>query len=157
MPKMAPGYAKNIIKKALRAVLDPEPSKKEVAEIWKFFSSACAYCDRPLKKGAREGHIDHLDPATAGGTTHISNRVLSCSRCNGDEKVDRPWPKFLREKTKSPALFKNRRNRIKDWVARNVPSQPTVINSELLTRETERAVAAFDKAVTKLRRAKRQS
>ena len=157
MPKMTAGYAKNTIRRALRAVVDPEPSEKEVAEIWQFFSSDCAYCGRHLKKGGREGHVDHLVPATAGGRNHISNRVLSCSRCNGDEKGDAAWLDFIRAKTKDPTLFKNRRKRIKDWVARNKPSQPAVFSSELLKRETERAVAAFDDAVTQLRGAKRQS
>ncbi len=109
------------------------------------------------QEGGGEGHVDHLVPATAAGTNHISNRVLSCSGCNGDEKGDQPWLDFLRAKTKDQTLFKNRRKRIEDWVARSTPSQPPVINSELVTRETERAVAAFDEAVTQLRRAKTQS
>ena len=157
MPKMTAGYAKNTIRRALRAVVDPEPSEKEVAEIWEFFSCACAYCGRRLKQRAREAHVDHLVPATAAGTNHISNRVLSCSRCNGDEKGDKPWLDFLCDKTKDQTLLKNRRKRIEDWIARNTPSQPAVISSELLTRETERAVAAFDEAVARLRRAENAS
>ncbi len=157
MAKMTAGYAKNTIRRALRAVVDPEPSEKEVVKIWDFFSSACAYCGRNLKKGAREGHVDHLVPATAAGTNHISNRVLSCSVCNGDEKGDEPWLNFLRAKTKDQTLFKNRRKRIEDWMSRNTPLNPSAINSELLKSVTESAVAAFDEAVTRLRGAKRKS
>ena len=157
MPKMTAGYAKNTIRRALRAVVDPEPSEKEVAEIWDFFSWACAYCGRRLEKRTREGHVDHLVPATEAGTNHISNRVLSCSSCNADEKGDRPWLEFLCGKTKDHTLFNNRRKRIEDWKARDVPSQPAVVDTKLLTRETERAVAAFDEAVTQMRQAKRQS
>lgn len=155
MPKMTAGYAKNTIRRALRAVVDPEPSEKEVAEIWDFFSSALTVVASSRRGCGRVMSI--LVPATAAGTNHISNRVLSCSGCNGDEKGDEPWLNFLRAKTKDQTLFKNRRKRIEDWMSRNTPPNPSAINSELLKRVAERAVAAFDEAVTRLRRAKRKS
>lgn len=158
MPKMTAGYAKNTIKRALSAVADPELSDKEIAEIWSFFCSACAYCGRQLKKDAREGHVDHLIPASSPkGTNHISNRVLSCSSCNAYEKGDKPWLGFLRSKTEEqPVIFQSRRKRIEDWMARDIASRPAAIDSELLTREIGRAIAAFDEAVAQLRQAKTQ-
>ena len=95
MPRMTPGYAKNTMRRALRTVIDPEPSASEIAKLWEYFGSACAYCERPLSRGNREGHVDHL---ISGGTNHISNRVLSCPACNGDEKRDEDWLVFLGRK-----------------------------------------------------------
>mgnify|MGYP001615645828 CR=1 FL=1 len=157
MPGMTAGYAKNIIRRALRAVVDPDPTPSEVAELWDFFGSACAYCERPLKRGAREGHVDHLDPATAGGTNHISNRVLSCASCNGDEKRESPWLDFLRIKVKDRTLFDSRCQRIEAWVSRHTTARPGRFDSELLKRETERAVVAFDEALARLRRARNET
>jgi hypothetical protein len=151
MPGMTAGYAKNTIRRALRAVVDPGSRPTEVAELWEFFGSACAYCGRKLRKGGREGHVDHLNATSTGGTNHISNRVLSCPECNGNEKLERPWLEFLRERVKDRSLFNKRRKRIEAWMRRELPKRPSMFDSELLNRETERAVAAFDEAVAQLR------
>jgi 5-methylcytosine-specific restriction endonuclease McrA len=99
MPKRkTPSYAKNIIRNTLREIVDPVPSEGEILDLWETFGSKCAYCNRPLEQGARQGHIDHLVSTIADGTNHISNRVLACSRCNGDEKRDQNWIEFLRLK-----------------------------------------------------------
>jgi 5-methylcytosine-specific restriction endonuclease McrA len=76
MPKMTPGYAKNTMRRTLQAVVDTEPTNKEISILWEYFGSACAYCGLPLKKENREGHIDHLVSTTKNGVNHISNRVL---------------------------------------------------------------------------------
>ena len=109
MPRVTPALAKNTIRRALRAVIDAEPSRAAIAELWKHFESRCAYCGRVLDKPLREGHIDHLAPTTRGGTNHLSNRVLSCSSCNGDEKRERDWREFLREKNSDAGVFDQRR------------------------------------------------
>jgi hypothetical protein len=157
VPKATAGYTKNVIRRALRAVVDPEPNRREVAELWGFFGSACAYCGRSLKKAAREGHVDHLIATTAGGTNHISNRVLSCASCNGDEKREEPWLDFLRSKVKNRSLSNARRQHIEAWVSGQTPAEPSGFDSKLLERETERAVATFDKSVDRLRRARNET
>src|SRR5262249_48848297 len=118
MPKMTPGYAKNTIRRALRAV-DREPNAAEVDRLWQYFGSACAYCARPLNRAKREWHIDHLIP---GQGNQISNRVLSCASCNGDEKRENDWLPFLREKTRDKIAFLRRRDRILSWCSVSAPS-----------------------------------
>jgi hypothetical protein len=125
--------------------------------LWEFFGSACAYCGGPLKRGQREGHVDHLVPTTDGGVNHISNRVLSCATCNGDEKLDRPWLEFLGEKVKDRSLVNKRRKRIEAWMRREWPKGPSMFDSELLNGETKRAVVAFDKALDRMRRARSET
>jgi CRISPR/Cas system Type II protein with McrA/HNH and RuvC-like nuclease domain len=149
-----PGQAKNAMRCALRAVVDPEPTKKEICSLWEYFGSACAYCGLSLKKENREGHIDHLIPATKGGVNHISNRVLSCSICNGNEKRESPWLEFLTCKVKAPSLFESRKNRIEKWTSLMSPSNRNVINNELLEQVTNNAIEAFDNAVDVLRRSR---
>ena len=157
MPRITPGLAKNIIRRGLRTVVDPEPTKTQVAELWEFFGSACAYCGNPLRKSQRQGHVDHLIPTSGGGTNHISNRVLSCGTCNGDERLDQPWLEFLSEKVKDQSLLSERRRRIEAWMSCQWPTGPSAFDAALLERETERAVAAFDKAVVRLRRTRSET
>lgn len=102
MAKVTPAMAKNTIKRSLRAIVDRELTGPEKAAIWVYFSSRCAYCGCDLIPGAREGHMDHLIPVQCGGTNHISNRVLSCPRCNGDEKREEDWKNFLERKISDP-------------------------------------------------------
>jgi HNH endonuclease len=147
MPKMTPGYAKNTMRRALRAVIDPEPSASEIAKLWEYFGSACAYCGRGLSRGNREGHVDHL---ISGGTNHISNRVLSCPVCNGDEKREADWLVFLRKKTCDDQVFRKRRQRIESWHESNKSQEQSRIDAEVQA-EIDRAISGFDNAVSNLR------
>ena len=147
MPKMTPGYAKNTLRRALRAVIDPEPSASEIAKLWEYFGSACAYCERPLSRGNREGHIDHL---ISGGTNHISNRVLSCPACNGDEKRDEDWLVFLQKKTLDQQIFRARRDRIESWHEFTKSQEQSRIDAQVQI-EIDHAISAFDNAVANLR------
>jgi 5-methylcytosine-specific restriction endonuclease McrA len=154
MPRMTPAYAKNTIRRALHAVVDPEPSASEVAALWEFFGAKCAYCGQALSKADRNGHIDHLIPTTGGGTNAITNRVLSCAPCNGDEKREDDWLTFLRKKSNNdPGIFESRRRQIDIWRARPVTSRQA-IDSEKLDQEIDRALTAFDLAVNNLRAAR---
>jgi hypothetical protein len=143
-----------MIRRALQAVVDPEPTKKEICSLWEYFGSSCAYCGLSLKKENREGHIDHLVSATKDGVNHISNRVLSCSICNGDEKGESHWLEFLTHKVKEPSLFESRKSRIEKWISLMSPSNRNVINQELLEQVTNNAIEAFDNAVDMLRRSR---
>ena len=90
--------AKNLMRRALWAVVDPLPTDSEVEGLWSYFDSCCAYCGVRVDRGARGGHLDHLKPSAAGGTNEVFNHVLSCPRCNGDDKRDEPWDKFRFDK-----------------------------------------------------------
>lgn len=151
MPKMTPALAKNTLRRALRAIVDPEPPKSEIAKLWEFFKSACAYCGRNLSRNSREGHLDHL---VHTGPNHISNRVLACSTCNGDEKRDLSWLPFLKNKVRSRTLFKFRYHRIRAWINQSGKGDAFAMKVGPVDREIEKVIAAFDGAVTRLRRAR---
>jgi hypothetical protein len=155
MGKMTPSQARNSIRRALSGVLDPSPNASQVHRIWDFFDSSCAYCGKPLVRGNRDGHIDHLVSLTAGGSNALSNFVLACAICNGDEKRDERWREFLRRKVPDAATFRSRKDRIDKWMAScgtAATAAPAV--SEAMNREIERAVEAFDLALERIRRLK---
>ncbi|HXN06419.1 MAG TPA: HNH endonuclease [Nitrospiria bacterium] len=119
MASPTPGFVKNMIRRSLREVVDPSPTKKEEQKIWDFFISECAYCGKHLKKNYKEGHIDHLTPASLGGSNDISNRVLSCPSCNEKEKLKMPWKKFLIQKNPDEKVESLRREKIIKWQRMN--------------------------------------
>jgi CRISPR/Cas system Type II protein with McrA/HNH and RuvC-like nuclease domain len=119
MPKPTPEYVRNMIRRSLRELVDPSPSRTEISDIWTYFKSECAYCGKKLNRKKREGQIDHLISASARGTNHISNRVLSCSQCNEKEKQHKPWKTFLSQKESDRHLRKEREMRIREWQKRN--------------------------------------
>jgi hypothetical protein len=84
--------AKNYIRQTLWKAVDPDPSTKQKHTLWVHFGSRCAYCGCELDPRNRKAHLDHLE---ASGRNHISNRVLSCSVCNGDDKREQNWELFL--------------------------------------------------------------
>jgi len=87
----------------------------------------------------------------SGGTNHISNRVLACASCNGDEKRESDWIEFLRGKTSSELEFRSRREHIQLWCSSHAPKQPRLIDAEVQA-EIDRALEAFDIALANLRR-----
>jgi HNH endonuclease len=97
--------------------------------------------------------MDHLVSLAKGGTNHISNRVLSCARCNGDQKREHDWREFLYSKSVSSTQFRRREERILGWVEMNVAARPKVSKAvqRLVRAEQERVILAFDKAVRALR------
>jgi len=101
-----------MIRRSLREIVDPSPTKEEEKKIWNFFNNECAYCGKPVRKLNKEWHIDHLFPASLGGANHISNRVLSCATCNEAEKLDGAWREFIIRKNQDPAVVRTRIARI---------------------------------------------
>lgn len=47
-----------------------------------YFDATCFYCQKPLKKGIRETHVDHFIPWSFVQSDQIWNLVLSCNQCN---------------------------------------------------------------------------
>jgi CRISPR/Cas system Type II protein with McrA/HNH and RuvC-like nuclease domain len=152
MPAPTPGYVKNMIHRSLREIVDPSPKKEDVEKISKYFDSKCAYCGRQLRKAQKEGHIDHLFPASLGGSNHISNRVLSCATCNEAEKLDGGWQKFILRKNQEPEVVRTRIARIREW--QNINGEPVLEKNAL--REIERlsglVSAYYDKRVEEARK-----
>jgi len=64
MPAPTPGYVKNMIRRSLREIVDPSPTKEDKERIWKFFANKCAYCGKPLRKlltASASTHMIYLD------------------------------------------------------------------------------------------------
>lgn len=101
--------AKNVMRRAVREIVDPSP--RSLDEVWEFFDSSCAYCGRLLDRALREAHMDHLD---AEGGNHLGNFVLACRHCNGDHKRDKPWREFIRGIASGPERA-DRVRRIEKW------------------------------------------
>lgn len=53
---------------------------------------ACAYCGASIEDGAQLS-LDHLRPASHGGSNDAANLVTCCSRCNS-ARADRPVAQF---------------------------------------------------------------
>jgi hypothetical protein len=123
MPAITPGYVKNMIRRSLRELVDPSPTKKEILQIWQYFDSECAYCGVSLNKSTKKGHIDHLISASQGGPNHKSNRVLSCADCNEKEKLDMDWNKFLAQKNNGNSKLQKRKEKILKWQEQNTTTE----------------------------------
>ena len=157
MPRVTPGFAKNMMRRALRELVDPSPSRDEISSIWAFFESRCAYCGAACDRTAKGGHIDHLISASQGGANHVSNRVLSCPNCNEKEKLDLPWEQFLEQKCSDRDLRQERKARILMWQRKHpVPPYLKVTSVfEKVGRLADAAVSAFDASVEQAREMRR--
>ena len=149
---MTPPQAKNAIKRALYEIADPAPNRSEDRTIRAFFKNNCAYCGINLPPEGRTGHIDHLVPRQSGGTNHISNLVLACNICNGDEKLDLDWRSFIQQKVPNATERQERIARIEKWIADK--GGPTAISPELLAsveKVLSQVLHVFDQATKELR------
>ena len=143
--------AKNKIRRSLTAILDPHPSANEVAELWRYFIGLCAYCGISINPASRAGHLDHLVSSALGGSNDIHNHALSCARCNGDEKRDEDWQRFLSRKAPDPSVAEARRAHILAWLAKTRPSAlgtTTAMRAEVIIQA---ALASYDQAVSQIR------
>jgi 5-methylcytosine-specific restriction endonuclease McrA len=150
MAAQTPAMAKNIIRRSFSEIIDPSPSKSGEKEIWAFFNSECIFCGKKLTKTRRDGHIDHLVPSSLGGRNNISNRVLSCATCNGDERRDMNWPEFLLQK--KPNEYKLRSNKIHQWEKLHpAPSIPKVLEQQIEII-SNRVIHTYDHSISEARR-----
>ncbi|MBV9493960.1 MAG: HNH endonuclease [Acidobacteria bacterium] len=138
-------------------LIDPSPNARQQVEIWEYFRSRCAYCDRSIDKTLKQGHIDHLSPASAGGRNHVANRVLACATCNEQEKREMHWEDFLRQKAGDSSTFLARRIHIEAWQRRHEEAGGDDDNElrVLATEAADRVNAVFDDQVAQLREARR--
>lgn len=73
MARYSVSMAKNLIARSLRNIVDPVPSAIERKAVWEYFENCCAYCGLEMSPTARIGHLDHVIPASEGGSNHVSN------------------------------------------------------------------------------------
>ena len=152
---MTPSQAKNAVSKALLEIIDPPPSKTQERHIRAYFNNRCAYCGVNIPPEGRTGHIDHLIPRQNGGTNHISNLVLSCNICNGDEKLDQDWRVFIHQKVTDISERQLRIVAIEKWISDN--AGPIALSSETIDfvqRSRLKVNLAFDQAITELKEIK---
>lgn len=141
----SPSLAKNIIRRCLWNLISPSPSAKAKKEIWKFFDSRCAYCDRLLSETSRIGHIDHLVPLASLDRAIQSQFILACASCNSDNKRDMNWKTYLECICKGDQnVFLRRSSRIQEWIEQTNEKRSTVISPEM--------VFAFDLACMEISR-----
>ena len=115
---MTPSQARNAIKKSLKALIDPKPSKAEKEKIWQYFENQCAYCGCELNPKERKAHLDHVVAEADGGSNGLCNLILTCAICNGDEKREMDWQTFLLEKCQGEtADYQRRYKKITTWFA----------------------------------------
>ena len=148
MGRSSSGQAKNVARRALRAIIDREPNEKDIKRVWEYFGSACAYCEKALIKSERKGHLDHLKN---DGPNHICNRVLSCGPCNGDEKREREWNEFLKSKALDAPAYQRRKTRIENWTKENTPKEFPDWRPKILDVEIKKVMDAFDASAGNLR------
>lgn len=153
MPKDTPSMAKNKMRRCFAAILDPHPPEKEIDKLWEFFQSSCAYCGISIDRASRTGHLDHVISTSSGGNNGIHNHVLSCSRCNGDEKREELWETFLLCKVASTELALERKAKIEAWLhgapdRQNLSEESRAIADQAI----HNAMQSFDQAVEVLRR-----
>ncbi len=112
------------------------------------FADHCAYCEANLRAHGAKSNYDHL---VSGGTNHISNRVLSCETCNQEEKRERDWLEFLKEKCKQ-GEFERRRDLILSWIQNGATMpQETAIPASTINYEIEMVITANDVALERIR------
>jgi hypothetical protein len=141
---------KNLMRRGLRLLVDPEPTREEKTRIRDYFQHRCAYCGKALPTD--QGDIDHLIPAALGGANGLANRVLSCKPCNAHEKRDRNWLEFIQAKSESLTVFQERRAKIENWVAAN--GGHAALDDDILavvTEEARRATAEYERACARIR------
>lgn len=151
MAKDTPSMAKNRIRRSLVAILDPHPSAKETDELWSYFNSSCAYCGVLIERSSRTGHLDHLISFALGGSNDIHNHVLSCARCNGDEKREEDWQSFLVRKVTAPDVAEARSAHIHSWLSKANPHTLSPDTARQAEAIIQAALASYDQAVKQVR------
>ncbi len=147
MARFSPSIAKNAMTRAMRAIIDPLPSAKEIDQLWDYFDGQCAYCGCTIDRASRTGHLDHVIAAAEGGSNSIFNFILACAKCNGDLKRETPWQEFLQILVTDPTEQEKRQTHIQDWIKR----APNISISPEAEAIIHGALESFDRSVTSLR------
>jgi hypothetical protein len=138
---MSLSVARNAMLRAVEELFCRQLTKQEKDQVWKYFKSRCAYCDKRINRKLRHGHMDHLDPSVNNGGNHIRNRVLACKECNGNEKRERDWQEFLKSKCPDHETFVKRYNKIISWQSQFSIRPPLALDLEMETAKQELLVS----------------
>lgn len=146
----SPSYAKNIIRRSLTAVLDPHPTKSQIAALTEHFGDTCAYCGKRIHVYPKDAQLDHID---ASGPNNISNRVYACEDCNEKEKRDENWRVFLRSKSESDDEYSRRARLIERWldIHHDVYTSMDAETKTRLIAEIEAVIVSFDRSIANIR------
>lgn len=150
--KLTPAQVKNLMRRGLRLLVDPDPEPEERQRVYEYFGHQCAYCGITIAKGG--GDLDHLVSASRGGMNHISNRVLSCKPCNAVKKRDLDWRIFLEKESPDAEALSQRREQIERWI--HICGGVQMLNAGLLhviEEEEVHTTAAYDVACQNVRMA----
>ena len=150
--KLTPAQVKNLMRRGLRFLVDPEPERAEKDRMIAFFEHSCAYCGVQIPVG--DGDIDHLVSSAKGGRNHISNRAYSCKRCNAEEKREADWQEFLVQKYGNTAIMELRRSKIRQWIE-SEGAVPPLSDATFRTVEEQgrKVTEAYDEACRQVRNA----
>jgi hypothetical protein len=145
--------AKNAMRRAIEALFYRPLNQKEKDQIWKYFKSHCAYCNKRIDRAHRHGHMDHLDCRAAEGGNYIRNRVLACKECNGNEKREQNWQTFLKSKCPNAEVFRGRRDEIVAWQEQFPPLSQLVLSAEARSAKGDlnRAIKDFEEKFIRFR------
>lgn len=143
----------NAINRAIEGLYYRPLKKEEKDRIWAYFESRCAYCDKQMMRESRYGHMDHLEPAANSGGNYIGNRVLACKECNGNEKRELHWDRFLEKKCTTHEEFVSRREKVLRWQEQFPELGKIVLSSEgeLAKAELEDAIRTFKERFARFR------
>jgi HNH endonuclease len=146
--KLTPSQVKNLMRRSLWFLIDPDPQPEDRTRCIEFFGNACAYCCESIERG----DLDHLVSAAKGGRNHISNRVFACKRCNAEQKRDKDWDDFLAEICGRGVVYDARRARILEWVQASDSAFPIpTATLALFEQAAESATSAYDDACKRIR------
>jgi hypothetical protein len=150
---MSLSVAKNAMHRAIEELFCRKLTTQEKDQIWKYFNSRCAYCDKQINRELRHGHMDHLDCSANSGGNYIRNRVLACKECNGNEKRERDWREFLKSKCANDEIFLERHKKITDWQSQFLLRPPLILSpqAERARQELLASIQTFELAFVSFR------
>ncbi|RYG16740.1 HNH endonuclease [bacterium] len=151
--KFTPSQAKNFIRRSLKGVHDPQPTRAEILKLRGHFEERCAFCSVELPAGKKGFHLDHLDHLDPAGPNHVSNRVPACATCNEVEKRELPWEPFLYDKSPSAVVYVTRRSRILAWVEQTASLRRPLPADALraIRLEEARAISTYEASLAAVR------
>jgi hypothetical protein len=146
----SPSFAKNIIRRSLKAIIDPHPTKAQLGLLLAHFGDSCAYCGKRIHVYPKDAQLDHV---ISDGPNNISNRLYACEDCNEKEKRDADWQVFLRAKAKSDEEFSTRAQLIQQWLDlhANIYVELDEGTRTKLDSEIAMALKAFDESLATIR------
>lgn len=142
--------AKNLMRRALKDLVDRVPTLAEQQRLREHFNNRCAYCS-----GSAQPHDGHIDHADHDGGNALGNLLLACKTCNGNEKREKPWRQFLEEKCgKGSEVYAQRLQVIEAWRASHpIPPRTPTPEVAAALAEAKLAIEAFAEAYAAVRRA----